>query len=58
MKKLIVIIFVCLTVSCNRYFPVRELRFDGMKKNVESVKMSRYEAYKQFGEISKDEDDI
>jgi len=29
-----------------------------MKKNVESVKMSRYEAYKQFGEISKDEDDI
>lgn len=57
--KLILAACMLLAVACNnRYFPVRELRFDGMKGNVESTKTSYFRAYKHFGEIVKDEDDM
>lgn len=62
MKSLPIMIltaYMMLAASCNnRYFPVSELRFNGMKGNVQSTKTSCFEASQRFGEVIKDEDEI
>lgn len=58
MKKLFFIAFIFVAESCNRYFPVDEIKYEGMNGNVLSAKISQYEAYKEFGEVIKDEDEL
>ena len=58
MKKLFFIAFIFVATSCNRYFPVNEIKYGGMNGNVQSAKTSQYEAYKEFGEVIKDEDEL
>ena len=58
MKNLLFFAFIFIAASCNRYFPVDEMKYGGMNGNVQSAKMSQYEADKKFGEVIKDEDEL